>query len=52
MLFRSDIAIGLCPVLLGWTVDVIGYRGLFLALVAVVGFSLVLYLVFRKRHMV
>ena len=47
-----DIAIGLCPVLLGWTVDVIGYRGLFLALVAVVGFSLVLYLVFRKRHMV
>lgn len=47
-----DIAIGLCPVLLGWTVDVIGYRGLFLALVAVVGFSLVLYLVFRKRRMV
>lgn len=46
-----DIAIGLCPFLLGWSIPLIGYRGLYLSMVAVIAVSFALYLMFRKRKM-
>lgn len=46
-----DLAIGICPLIFGWMVPAIGYRGLYLSLVAVIIVSLVLYLVFRKRSL-
>lgn len=47
-----DAAIGLCPILLGWTVGTIGYRGLFVLLGVVAAVAFVLYLALRKRGLI
>lgn len=47
-----DAAIGLCPILLGWTVGTIGYRGLFILLGAVAGVAFFVYLALRKRGLI
>lgn len=46
-----DIAIGIAPLALGWTIPFIGYRGMFLALIGVLAFAALLYGVFRKKHL-
>lgn len=47
-----DAAIGLCPLLLGWTVPLIGYRGLFVLLGGISIVAFFLYLALRKRGMI
>lgn len=47
-----DAAIGLCPILLGWTVGTIGYRGLFILLGAVAGVAFFVYLALRRRELI
>lgn len=47
-----DAAVGISPLVLGWTVPLIGYRGLFCVLVGISLAALALYLVFRARRMV
>lgn len=46
-----DVAIGAAPLLFGWLIPAIGYRGLYLSLVGAVAIGLVLYLIFRKKKM-
>ena len=47
-----DAAIGLCPLLLGWTVPLIGYRGLFVLLGGISIVAFFLYLALRKRGLI
>lgn len=47
-----DGAIGLCPILLGWTVPIIGYRGLFVLLGGVAMVAFFLYVALRKRGLI
>ena len=47
-----DAAIGLCPILFGWTVPLISYRGLFVLLGGVAVVAFVLYLALRKRGLI
>ncbi len=47
-----DAAIGLCPILFGWTVPLISYRGLFVLLGGVAAVAFVLYLALRKRGLI
>lgn len=46
-----DIAIGIAPLALGWTISLIGYRGMFLVLIGVLAFAALLYGVFRKKKL-
>lgn len=48
----NDAAIGLAPALVGWTIPLIGYNGLFLALCAAVLMALALYVVFRFKGLI
>ena len=43
-----DVAIGLCPILLGWIAPAFGYRVMFFAMVPVVVASYVIYMAFRR----
>lgn len=47
-----DAAIGLCPILFGWTVPLIGYRGLFILLGSVAALAFALYLALRARKLI
>lgn len=47
-----DAAIGLCPILFGWTVPLISYRGLFVLLSGVAAVAFGLYLALRKRGLI
>lgn len=43
-----DVAVGVCPMLLGWVVPAFGYRALYLAMVGVVAVAALIFLVLRK----
>lgn len=47
-----DVAIGLCPFLVGWIAPAFGYRVLFLAMMPVVAASYVVYMVFRRAGLI
>lgn len=47
----NDAAIGLAPVLLGWSIPLAGYNGLYLALAALVFVALLIYLALRRAGM-
>lgn len=47
-----DVAIGLCPILLGWIAPAFGYRTLFLVMVPVVAASYVIYMAFRRAGLI
>ena len=47
-----DVAIGLCPFLVGWIAPAFGYRVLFLAMVPVVAVSYVVYMAFRRAGLI
>lgn len=44
-----DASIGVAPLVLGWTIPLIGYSALFVILAGVVALALVLYLICRKK---
>lgn len=46
-----DIAIGIAPLVLGWTIPLIGYQGMFLSLIGVLAFAALLYGIFRKKKL-
>ena len=47
-----DVAIGLCPFLVGWIAPAFGYRVLFLVMVPVVAASYVVYMAFRRAGLI
>ena len=47
-----DVAIGLCPLLVGWIAPAFGYRVLFLVMVPVVAASYVVYMAFRRAGLI
>lgn len=47
----NDATIGLAPVAVGWLIPLVGYNGMYLALVAVVVAAFALYLAFRSKGM-
>ena len=47
-----DVAIGLCPFLVGWIAPAFGYRALFLVMVPVVAASYVVYMAFRRAGLI
>lgn len=47
-----DVAIGLCPFLVGWIAPAFGYRVLFLVMVPVVAVSYVVYMAFRRAGLI
>ena len=47
-----DVAIGLCPILLGWIAPAFGYRALFLVMVPVVVASYAIYMAFRRAGLI
>ena len=47
-----DVAIGLCPFLVGWIAPAFGYRALFLVMVPVVAASYIVYMAFRRAGLI
>ncbi len=47
-----DVAIGLCPMLVGWIAPAFGYRTLFLLMVPVVVVSYLIYMAFRRAGLI
>ena len=47
----NDATIGLAPVAVGWLIPLVGYNGMYFALVTVVVLAFALYLAFRRKGM-
>lgn len=47
-----DAAVGLCPILFGWTIPFLGYGGLFAILAAIVALAAIAYFTMRSRHLI
>lgn len=47
-----DAAVGLCPLIFGWTIPALGYGGLFLTLAVVVALAAAAYFAMRARRLI